>query len=766
MAIDGIQKDTQEPVASGKPQRVVEAGTVRLLQFLDWVVPLVFVFALLTTIASLFFEDGGTVVATGILFCYGLTLVAARALVERGSSEPAVLIICFGLLVAALAMSLVYPQWIPILVITPLLSVAVALPYVEGRTLLRLIFSTWVIAVVMVAVSRISVRPQALPTWFMDVFTISAVAAAVAVVLLLLWQFSSRLRDTLEQTRTAEERYALVERGVNDGLWDWDLTLNVIYYSPRWKAMIQAPETSVGKSPDEWFSRVHPSDSENLRQEIDAHLEGRKSHLEVEYRIRSEEPGLGCLWMLCRGLAVRDETGEPIRLAGSQTDITRRKEAEERLIHEALHDSLTGLPNREMFLSYLGRVIAGRRGAAGKPLFSVLFIDLDNFKTINDSLGHDMGDGLLVAVSERLRSSLRPRDIVARLSGDEFTVLMEGTVSEQEANRVASRLLDDLKAPFMVKGYELYTTASIGLVVDNGEYGSAEEPLRDADTAMYRAKALGRSGIGIFESTMHSRAVALFRLETELRRAMERKEFVVHYQPIISLKTGRIVGVEALVRWEHPERGLLPPAEFIPVAEETGLVLTIELFVLREACHQTALWQKRFPEHQPLNLNVNLSRNQLARPELIDQTGEILRESSLSPSSLRLEITESVLMQNPDLAALTLSRLREMNIQVHIDDFGTGYSSLSALHSFPIDSLKVDRSFIARLAPGDEAEIVQTIVTLAHNLGLDVVAEGIETESHLERLRDMGCDFGQGFLFSKPLDKTSLQKLLELDPRW
>lgn len=761
--------------SSGKPatSRLGEVENGRLLQFLDWVVPLVFVFSLLTTIASLFFDETGTILATGILFVYGLVLVSARWMVGRGRDETAVLLICFGLLVAALAMCFVYPEWIPVLVITPLLSVAVALPYVGGRTLSRLILATWIISVIMVTVSRFSPRASYLPEWFMNIFTVSAVAAAVAVVLLLLWQFSSRLKDTLESTRAAEERYALAERGVNDGLWDWDLTSDTIYYSPRWKDMIQAPASLVGKSPDEWFSRVHPEDSDSLEKEIEDHVQGRNGHLEVEYRIRCEDGTY--LWMLCRGLAVRNDDGGAVRIAGSQTDITRRKEAEERLIHDALHDSLTGLPNREMFLSHLGGIISAARHAGKKqeipetpaePRFAVLFVDLDNFKSVNDSLGHEMGDHLLVAVSERLRSSLRPQDIVARLGGDEFTVLMEGKSSGAEANCVATRLLEELKTPFMVRGYELYTTASIGLVVDNGEYETPEEPLRDADTAMYRAKAMGRSRIGVFERTMHSRAVALFQLETELRRAMEREEFLVHYQPIVSLKAGRIVGFEALVRWQHPERGLVMPGEFVPLAEDSGLVLAIELFVLREACHQVSMWQGRYPDYQPLNINVNLSRNQLARPDLIDEIGEILDESGLSASSLRLEITESVLMQNPERATLTLNRLRSMNIQVHIDDFGTGYSSLSALHSFPIDSLKVDRSFISRLAPGDEAEIVQTIVTLAHNLGLDVVAEGIETKEHLDRLRDMGCDFGQGFLFARPMDKSKVQEILASDPRW
>ncbi|MGH3086610.1 MAG: putative bifunctional diguanylate cyclase/phosphodiesterase, partial [Rubrobacteraceae bacterium] len=538
-----------------------------------------------------------------------------------------------------------------------------------------------------------------------------------------------------------------------------------LYYSSRWKRMLGYASHQVGSDPEEWFSRVHPDDIVDLQKEIRAHLDGYKSHLEVEYRILHKDGDYR--WMLCRGLAVRDEPDGAVRMAGSQADITRRKEAEEKLLHGAFHDSLTGLPNRASFLDSLGRTLGDAKRGASEKSFAVLFIDLDNFKVVNDSLGHAMGDTLLVAVSERLRDSLRPQDVIARLGGDEFTVLIEAVSGVEEAEQVADRLLEELEDPFVANGYELFTTASIGIVVGNREYERPEDLLRDADTAMYRAKAMGRSRKGVFERTMHSRAVALFRLETELRRAMEREEFVVHYQPIISLKTGRIVGFESLVRWRHPERGLVYPAEFIPVAEETGLVVPLEFFVLRESCHQISLWQRRFPGQLPLTVNVNLSRNQLARPDLFEQTRKILEEASLDPRSLKLEITESAIMRNAEHAATTLVNLRNLDIQVHIDDFGTGYSSLSVLHNLPIDALKVDRVFIGRMDfGGDDNEIVQTIVTLAHNLGLDVIAEGVETRKQLDRLRKMGCDYGQGFLFSKPIDGPSAERLIKNAPQW
>jgi diguanylate cyclase (GGDEF)-like protein len=456
------------------------------------------------------------------------------------------------------------------------------------------------------------------------------------------------------------------------------------------------------------------------------------------------------------------------RLLGTRrADITRRKEAEERLVHDAFHDSLTGLPNRASLLEGLARLLRRSKNSDEASLFAVLFIDLDNFKVVNDSLGHTTGDILLVAVGERLRNSLRPEDMIARLGGDEFTVLINEVAGVEDAEQVADRLLDELQEPFSVEGYELFTTASVGIVVGNRDYEKPENLLRDADTAMYRAKDLGRSRKGVFERTMHSRAVALFELETELRRAMEREEFVVHYQPIVSLKTGRIVGFEALVRWKHPERGMIPPTEFIPIAEDTGLIIPLEFFVLRESCHQIALWQRRYPERLPLTMNVNLSRNQLARPDLFDQTRHILGEAALDPRSLRLELTEGAIMRNVEYAADTLVSLRSLDIQIHIDDFGTGYSSLSALHSFPIDALKIDRAFIGRMdSVGDDTEIVQTIITLSHNLGLDVIAEGVETRRQLERLRDMGCDNGQGFFFAKPMDGASAERLIQSNPQW
>ncbi|BBL81028.1 hypothetical protein RxyAA322_28820 [Rubrobacter xylanophilus] len=750
----------REGTAAGKGP---EPDDLRLLQFLGWVVPLVFGFAALAGVAAAVFSDAGLLAAGVILLAYGGLLLVARRRVGIGGRGSAVWTICVGLLLAALLMSAVQPGWLAVLAITPLISVAVALPYVRGGDLLRLILLAWLTVVVMAVLSR-TLRPLSEPPgWFSDVFAASALAAASAVVLLLLWQFSSRLNETLAQTRAAEERYALVERGVNDGLWDWDLRRDRIYYSSRWKEMLGYREDEIGAGPEEWFRRVHPEDRKRLLQEVGDHLRGRREHLNVEYRIRHRDGSYR--WMLTRGLAVRDGEGNPVRMAGSQTDITRRKRAEEELLYEASHDALTGLPNRAFFMERLGEALRRARSEEGFRL-AILFVDLDRFKMINDSLGHTIGDRLLVAAAGRLRECLRPQDTLARLGGDEFTVLLED-VSGEEAAAVADRLLERLRTPFYLDGYELFTAASVGVVLGGREYASPEDLLRDADIAMYRAKAVGGGRKGIFEAGMHTRAVELFRLENELRRAIERREFTTHYQPIISLKTGLISGFEALVRWRHPERGLVLPDEFIPVVEETGLILLLELSVMREACARLAAWQKRFPDHRPLTVSVNLSRNQLVRSELPEQIERTLLETGLDARSLRLEVTEGALMENVDSAVATLSRLRDMNIRVHIDDFGMGYSSLSVLHQLPIDALKVDRSFVGRMdGVGGDAEIVQTIVTLAHNLGLDVIAEGVEREEHLRQLRKLGCDYAQGFLFSEPLDAENAQRLISSYRRW
>jgi diguanylate cyclase (GGDEF)-like protein len=435
------------------------------------------------------------------------------------------------------------------------------------------------------------------------------------------------------------------------------------------------------------------------------------------------------------------------------------EENKEHFRHAAFHDALTGLPNRPLLIDHLKLAIE-RSKLQHDHLFAVLFIDLDRFKNINDSLGHNTGDQLLIAIAGRLGECLRPTDTIARLGGDEFAILLDGLEDWAIATAVAERIQTELSKPFSLNGHEVYTTASIGIRLSIDGREDAENMLRDADTAMYRAKDNGKARHEMFHSTMHTRAVALLKLENDLRRAMEREEFCVHYQPIVSLETEALVGFEALVRWNHPERGLVPPDEFIPLAEETGLITEIGSWVLREACAQLRAWQSALGR-ECLTMSVNLSGKQLTQSDLIQQIGNILRQTELNPTWLRLEITESVVMENAELATNTLLQLRKLGVHLSIDDFGTGYSSLSYLHRFPVNTLKIDRSFIGRMAKGDEnSEIVRTICTLANNLGMEVVAEGVETSEQLELLRSLNCEYGQGYFFSKPVDAEKATALI------
>src|SRR5690349_10873590 len=440
------------------------------------------------------------------------------------------------------------------------------------------------------------------------------------------------------------------------------------------------------------------------------------------------------------------------------------EETKEHFRHAAFHDSLTGLPNRAMFTELLKAEIENSKRLNDR-LFAVLFLDLDRFKNINDSLGHTYGDLLLVAFAERLERTLRPVDTLARFGGDEFAILLSGMTDATDAVRVAQRIQDELSQPFVLDKNSAFATASIGIAFSSSGYDRADDILRDADIAMYRAKENGKARYEVFDHGMHARAVSRLQLESDLRQAIENKEFCVYYQPIVSLQTGRLAGFEALVRWNHPRRGLVSPADFIPVAEETGLIVPIGEWVLNEACARVRQWQIDSPSHRSLSLSVNLSARQVAQPDLLNRIKEALENSKLNPHCLKLEITESVVMENAEAAAQMFKQLRLLGVQLSIDDFGTGYSSLSYLHRFPLNYLKIDRSFVSRLTTDNDNAIVRTISTLARNLGMEVIAKGIETEAQFQHQKMLGCEYGQGYLSSRPVANEGVDYLLAQDSK-
>ena len=565
------------------------------------------------------------------------------------------------------------------------------------------------------------------------------------------------LKRTEEALRQSEERYALAADGANDGLWDWDLTTNEIYYSSRWKSMLGFEENEISQAIDEWFRRVHPEDAESLRAAIDEHLSGKSTHFEKEYRILHRDGTYR--WMLSRGLAVRVEQGGPKRIAGSQRDVTA----------ERVSDPLTRLPNRTLFLDRLGFLL--ERGKRQKEyVCAVLFLDVNRFNMINNSFGHAMGDSLLIALSRQLDASLRSADTisrfsgvhsVARLGGDQFCILLDDIKNAANAGRVAERLLDQLEKPFRLEDQEVFLTASIGIALSKPGDDDPGLLIRNAETAKNWARTSGKARFELFDPAMRERAVSRMQLETELRRALDKQEIYNNYQMIVSVKTGRIVGFEALARWRHPNRGVVLPAEFIPLAEETGMILDLGQQVMHAACHQLRSWQKTFGTALSLSVSVNLSCRQLIRGELVDRIREIVESTAIDLRMLRLEVTESAIMQDVNLARSQLERLRAMGTKVAIDDFGTGYSSLSYLVQFPADTLKIDRSFVNGMgSDGANTGIVAAIISLAHNLGLDVVAEGVETAGQNDRLARLGCDFMQGYYFGEPMDAESTEALL------
>jgi diguanylate cyclase (GGDEF)-like protein/PAS domain S-box-containing protein len=567
---------------------------------------------------------------------------------------------------------------------------------------------------------------------------------------------AEQVQTHMEALRSSEEKFR--------SAFDY-ATIGMAIVSPegRWLQVNHSLCDIIGYSEPELLAATfqeiaHAEDLANVYENLGHLIEGRINSYQTEQRYVHKSGRE--VWVHLGASVVHNTQGHTPHLIFQIQDITDRKRAEEQLLHDAFHDALTGLPNRALFMDHAKMAIQRTRRDESR-LFAALFLDLDRFKVINDSLGHMIGDQLLVGIARRLETCLRPGDTVARLGGDEFTILLEDMLETEDAVEVAERVQEIVSRPFNIGGHEVCTTASIGIAPSTIGYDYADDLLRDADTAMYRAKMLGKKRHVMFDKAMHERAMKLLQLEIDLRRAVDRQEFFLQYQPIISLDSGEISGFEALIRWQHPERGFVPPDEFISVAEETGLIIPIGQWVLREACQQMQEWRKMLPDDSPLTMSVNLSGKQFSQSDLTEQIAAILQQVGLPSSCLKLEITESMVMENIDTAIGMLTQLRALGVELSIDDFGTGYSSLSYLHRFPINTLKIDRSFVSRMLDNTEnEEIVRTIVTLARSLEMNVVAEGVETSGQLEQLRELECDFGQGYLFARPLGAADAFQLL------
>ncbi len=576
----------------------------------------------------------------------------------------------------------------------------------------------------------------------------------------LLWDDVTERMQAEQALRRREDRITLAAEGASDGLWEWDLRSHEFYASGRWRAMLGLPATDSIGPPEEWIHRVHPDDIAPLKKAIAAYLTRKTAHFQHEHRIRHED-GTYRLF-LCRGIVSRGPGRRPARLAGSLTHLTdaaARPTGTDSFRSAGTLDPLTGLCNRAVFVEGLGRRLDMIKAQPAGSRFAVLYLDLDRFKVVNDSLGHLVGDELLTAVSRRLESCLRQGDALARLGGDEFAILLNELGEEEQANAIAFRIQASLNAPFSIGGREVFTSASIGIAFARAQYNNPDEIMRDADTAMYHAKSRGKARHELFDADMHARELDRLGFENDLRHAVTHNDFEVHYQPIVLLASGMCVGFESLVRWTRNGKPVSPVA-FIPIAEELGLIEPLGTWVLQQACKTFAGWRRRFPASGLDYITINVSSRQLMQQNFLRLVEQAVQDSGLKPCDVRLEITETALMDSPTEAAKLLRELREFGVKIYLDDFGCGFSSLSHLHQLPVDALKIDRSFVKSLLLPDRPAIVESILALARTLKTSVVAEGIEQDVQARELVRLGCTHAQGYLFSRPLSTQAVEELL------
>ncbi len=556
------------------------------------------------------------------------------------------------------------------------------------------------------------------------------------------------------------ERRALALTGAGDMIWDWDVSADKVYTSPETEQLLGVKRGALEGPAARWLDVLHPLDRDRFRATLDGVLEQRRGRLMQDFRLRT--PDGHYLWFALKARPVVGSDGEVVRLVGTLTDMTEFKNAEERLLHDAVHDNLTGLPNRELFIDRLEAVLGfSRVDNAIQP--SVLVVDLDRFKQVNDSVGIAVGNSILLTLARRLGRLLKPQDTLARLSGDQFALIL---LSEREPGRAiafAETLRRTLRAPIAFNDREIFLTASIGLAINDGQPHRTEEVLKDAELAMYHAKRIGGDRVEVFKPAMRARKTDRLTLESDLRRAIEREEISIVYQPIIRLEDRSVAGFEALTRWDHPKMGRMSPAEFISIAEEIGLIVDLGLFVLERTARQLSAWQRAVRLREPIFASVNVSSRQLLRHDLIHDLRTVLGRSGLARGTLKLELTESLVMENPEHAAQMLTRMRELGAGLALDDFGTGHSSLAYLQRFPFDTIKIDQSFVRTTSRGTRPVILRSIIALAHDLGMEVVAEGAETDSDAVELYQLGCEYAQGYVFGEPMSADAARELLLSD---
>ena len=588
--------------------------------------------------------------------------------------------------------------------------------------------------------------------------TLQVKVLPVAGGVTLLWQDVTERTRTEQALKRNEERLALAAEGANDGLWELDIRSQELYSSSRWRAMLGLPATAGVTPVTEWFNRVHDDDRAELKAALDAHFSGKADHFQYAHRLRHEDGTYRKF--LCRGVAMSVAGRRSLRIAGSLTDMTERPAPLKATQNAGFVDPLTGLSNRADFVERLGRRLEDFKQLRLTSPFAALYLDLDRFKVVNDNLGHLVGDELLTAVSRRLESCLRPGDAIARLGGDEFAILLNELGDANQANAIAFRIQETLSAPFSIDGREVFTSASIGIAFGHAQYNNADEIMRDADTAMYHAKSRGKARHELFDADMHARELDRVGLENDLRHAVNTNGFELHYQPIVLLATGMCVGFESLARWTRNGTPV-SPATFVPLAEELGIIEPLGTWAMQQACSTFADWKRRYPDAGLDYITVNVSSRQLMQQNFLRIVEQAVEKANLKPCDLRLEITETALMDSPTEAAKLLSELREFGAKIYLDDFGCGYSSLSHLAKLPVDALKIDRSFVKNLLVPDRPAIVESILALARTLKTNVVAEGIEHDAQGRELTRLGCTHAQGFLFSRPLTATGAEEIIK-----